>query len=161
MLVAERETLCKRISTPQSDSSPSEPFVKIFGNRTAKDKIFTYPIGLGSYVLPLTSSVIGRMIRRMCKRILAALLIVGWVSLSGFDLLEDLVGVPSGSPDYGSTSKRVGWVPLVNNIVQSAHRTQQADMAIDSFIANIFAFAPILDFRRHSQLHKLFHVFLI
>jgi hypothetical protein len=34
-------------------------------------------------------------------------------------------------------------------------------MVLDSFIPNVFAFAPILDFRRHFQLHKLFHVFLI
>lgn len=107
------------------------------------------------------------MIRRMCRRLLAALLIIGWVSLSGFDVVEDLdevpgqVAVSTSSPDDSSTSKRGGWGPLANNIIESANRTQQVNSALVSFTPTIFAFDPVPVFRRHFQLHKLYRVFLI
>lgn len=108
------------------------------------------------------------MILNMCRKILVALLILGWISLSGFDLIEDLDEIPgqvtvsSASLLDSSTLKRGGWGPLANNIVESAaNLTQQADVTLVSFIPTIIDFAPVLDFRRHSQLHKLFRVFLI
>jgi hypothetical protein len=107
------------------------------------------------------------MILSMCRKLIAALLILGWISLSGFDVVEDLdeipgqVAISSTSPDDSATAKRGGWGPLANNIVESANRTQQADVALVSFTPNIFDPDPILVFRRHFQLHKLYHVFLI
>jgi hypothetical protein len=107
------------------------------------------------------------MIPSMCRKIIAALVIVGWISLSVFDVVEDLDEVPgqasvsTSSPDDG-TSKRGGWGPLANNIVESANQIKKADdIALVSFIPIIFEFLPVLDFRKHSQLHKLFRVFLI
>ena len=106
------------------------------------------------------------MIVRMCRKLIAALLILGWTSLSGFDVVEDLDEIPgcaavsNASPD-GSTSKRGGWGPLANNIVESANRIQQVDVAPVSPFPAIFNFAQLFDFRRHSQLHKLYRVFLI
>jgi hypothetical protein len=59
----------------------------------------------------------------MCRRLIAVLLILGWISLSGFDVVEDLDEIPgqvtisSASPDNNPISKRGGWGPLANNIV--------------------------------------------
>jgi hypothetical protein len=105
------------------------------------------------------------MILIMLRKLIAALLILGWISLSGFDVVEDLDEVPcrvaSTSPDGSSSSKRGEWEPFVNNIVdECANRTQQADVALVSS-PTIFDLDPILDFRGHVQLHKLYHVFLI
>jgi hypothetical protein len=103
----------------------------------------------------------------MCRKLIAALLIIGWVSLSGFDLVEDLDEVPgqvavSNSPSHdSSTSKRGGWGPLANNIIESANRIQQVDSALVSFAPTIFDFDAVPVFRRHFQLHKLNRVFLI
>jgi len=103
----------------------------------------------------------------MCGKLIVAVLILGWISLSGFDLVEDLdeipgqVAVPSSSPDDSSTSKRGGWGPLANNIVESANRTQQTDVALVRFTPTIFDPNPVLDFRGHLQLHKLYRVYLI
>jgi hypothetical protein len=102
----------------------------------------------------------------MCRRVLATLLILGWVSLSVFDVVEDLDEVPgqaavsSSSPDDGF-SKRGGWGPLANNIVESANRTDQAGVGLVSFTPSVFHFKPIYVFRRQFQLHKLYRVFLI
>jgi len=107
------------------------------------------------------------MILRMCRKFIAGLLILGWTSLSGFDVVEDLdeipgqIAVSSTSPDDSSTSKRSGWGPLANNIVESANRTQPADVALVSFTPTIFDPDPVLDFRRHFQFYKLYRVFLI
>ncbi len=107
------------------------------------------------------------MIPSMCRKLFAVLLILGWISLSGFDVVEDLdeipgqVAVSSTSPDDSSTSKRGGWGPLANNIVESANRTQQADVALVRFTPTIFDPNPVLDFRGHLQLHKLYRVYLI
>jgi hypothetical protein len=93
------------------------------------------------------------MIRRMCRRLLAALLIFGWVSLSGFDVVEDL-------DDAGPGSKRA-MGSLANNSIESASRTKPANLAPVDFGVIIFRIAPLTEFRKHSQLHKLFRVFLI
>lgn len=103
----------------------------------------------------------------MCRKLIAALLIVGWISLSGFDVVEDLdeipgqVAVSSTSPANSSTSKRGGWGPLANNIVESANRTEQADVAVIAVTPTAFYFDPVFAFRRHFQLYKLYRVFLI
>ena len=106
------------------------------------------------------------MIVRMCRKLIAALLILGWISLSGFDVVEDLDEIPgcvavSNASTDSSTSKRGGWGPLANNIVESANRTQQADVALVRVIPTVLTFVQLFDFRRRSQLHKLYRVFLI
>ncbi|HEX9786461.1 MAG TPA: hypothetical protein VGB09_00475 [Candidatus Binatia bacterium] len=115
----------------------------------------------------MTSFMIGQMIRRMCRKVLAALLIFGWVILSGFDLVEDLdevpgqAGVSSASSPDNSKSKRGGWGTLANNIVESATRIPQAFVEFFGLTATIFDLDVNFDFRRYVQLHKLYRVFLI
>jgi hypothetical protein len=95
------------------------------------------------------------MIHRVCRKILAALLIIGWVNLSGFDLLEDFddissqAAVSSALPKDNSKSKLGGWRTLANNIVESAVRIVQDYSALLTFTAIIFDLDAFLDFRRH------------
>ena len=106
------------------------------------------------------------MIGAMCRRLVAALLILGWVSLSGFDVVEDLDEIPGqaavsrGSGEESSRSKRA-MGPLANNIIESANRTPPTiAVAVSAFPATFyFDYVPAL--RRHFQLHKLYRVFLI
>ena len=102
----------------------------------------------------------------MWRKIVAVLLIFGWVSLSGFDVVEDLDGVPGqaallSASDDRSSVKLSGDAPLANNIVESANRTQQSDLTLVNFIPTRCDCDTLLGFRRHSQLHKLYRVFLI
>jgi hypothetical protein len=97
---------------------------------------------------------------------LVALLILGWISLSVFDVVEDLDEVPgqtavSGSSTDNGFSKRGGWGPLANNIVESATRTDHASVALVSFTPSVFHPKSVNFFRRQFQLHKLYRVFLI
>jgi hypothetical protein len=107
------------------------------------------------------------MIHRVCRKLIAALLILGWVSLSCIDVVEDLDQTPgqvavSSAPDHsGSSSKRREWGPLANNIVESANHTEEADVALASLTKVIFDFDPILHCRRYLQLHKFYRVVLI
>jgi hypothetical protein len=107
------------------------------------------------------------MILGMWRKLVAALLIFGWVSLSCFDVVEDLdeipgqVAISSSSPDDSSTSKLGGWGPLANNIIESANRPERADVGIITVKPTAFYFDPVFNFRRHFQLHKLYRVFLI
>lgn len=115
----------------------------------------------------LTSYRIAGMIRPVLKRLISALLVIGWVSLSGFDVVEDLDEVPgqaavsSSSADDNSVGKRGGWGPLANNMVESANPSPRSDATTVTFRPSIFKFEPVCDFRRHFQLHKLYRVFLI
>ena len=102
----------------------------------------------------------------MCRKVIATLLIAGWVILSGFDVLEDLefpggVVVSRLSHDPDSTSTVAGWGALANNIVESAHRITHNYLDL----AGSTVFSPDLhsvpDFRAHFPLHKRYHVFLI
>jgi hypothetical protein len=98
---------------------------------------------------------------------LAILLIIGWVSLSGFDVVEDLddissqIVLSSSSPNDSSNAKVRGWGPLANNIIESANRIQQGYGTLVTFSAIIFNLNAFSDFRRHFPLHKLYRVFLI
>ncbi len=103
----------------------------------------------------------------MCRKLLAALLILGWISLSCFDVVEDLDEIPGqaavshGSPD-NANSKIWGWGPLLHNIVEFANSAERPDFALFSFTDTIPIHDPILDeFRGYIHLHKLYHVFLI
>jgi hypothetical protein len=102
----------------------------------------------------------------MCRRVGAILLILGWVSLSGFDLVEDLDGVPglatlSSASDSSSGTHLDQWSPLANNIVESANRIHQTGLTLVNFMPTLFDCDTLLEFRRHSQRHKLYHVFLV
>ena len=107
------------------------------------------------------------MIRRMCRRVLAALLIIGWVSLSGFDVVEDLdevpgqVAVSGASPWNNAKAKSGGLGTLANNIVESANRILRDYATPVTFTAIILDMDAIRDFRKHFPLHKLYRVFLI
>lgn len=102
----------------------------------------------------------------MYRRLIAALVILGWVSLSGFDVVEDLDHAP-GQPQLSKTStdsvpgsKRV-MGPLANNMIESASRTKPIRFVPLELDRQIFRVEPLREFRKHSQIHKLFRVFLI
>jgi hypothetical protein len=102
----------------------------------------------------------------MCRRVIAALLVLGWISLSGFDVVEDLDKVPgqvqvSTAPDDTGASSKRAMGALANNIIESASRTKAFRLAPVDFGTIVFRVEPITEFRKHSQLHKLFRVFLI
>jgi hypothetical protein len=107
------------------------------------------------------------MILHMRRRLIAAFVIVGWISLSGFDVVEDLDEAPGkaalsrGFPDASAGSKRGGWGPLANNIIESANGIEQIKPAFVSSAATFVAFRAASDSRRHFQLHKLYRIFLI
>ena len=104
----------------------------------------------------------------MCRKLLAALIILGWISLSCFDVVEDLDEIPaqpavSSSSPNSANSKIWGWGPLLHNIVEFANSAERPDFALLSFTDTVpTPDDPILDeFRGHIHLHKLYHVFLI
>jgi hypothetical protein len=102
----------------------------------------------------------------MCRRVIAALLILGWISLSGFDVVEDLDEAPAqtqiskASNDRAPGSKRA-MGPLANNIIELAPPSKQTTIEPVVFTQVIFHFALSTALCKYSQLHKLFHVFLI
>lgn len=102
----------------------------------------------------------------MCRRLVAALLVIGWVSLSGFDVVEDLDEIPgqaavSRSAEEESSSSKRAMGPLANNIIESANRTPLTISAPVSSFHTTFCFDHAFIFHRHAQLHKLYRVFLI
>jgi hypothetical protein len=102
----------------------------------------------------------------MCRKVVATLLIAGWVILSGFDVLEDLqspgrVAVSKVLHDRSSTPTVRGWGVLANNIVESAFRIPQAYFYLVGSSASTLDLDAVLDFRAYFQLHKLYRVFLI
>jgi hypothetical protein len=106
------------------------------------------------------------MIPRMFRRLVSALLVLGWISLSGFDVVEDLDEAPgrpafSATPDSASAGTKRSMGSLANNIIESASRTKQHNVALLTLSATIGHLDPALEFRKHSQLHKLHRVFLI
>lgn len=101
----------------------------------------------------------------MFRRAVAALLVLGWICLSGFDVVEDLDEAPgraafSAADDAAAASKRA-MGPLANNIIESAGRSKSGAGVPGSFCCLLLPRPIAAEFRRHSQLHKLFHVFLI
>jgi hypothetical protein len=104
---------------------------------------------------------------QMFRRVVSTLLIVGWISLSGFDVVEDLDEVPGQTQlsktadDAANGSKRGGWGPLANNIIESASRIKQVTVETVVFTPTIFRHESPPIIQKHSQLHKLFRVFLI
>lgn len=107
------------------------------------------------------------MIRRVLRRAVPALVIIGWISLAVFDVLEDLDEAPgrsalSTTPESESSgSKRGGWGPLANNAVESASRPTHLEAATLPSTPKIFSLFIITDPRKSFRLHKLYHIFLI
>jgi hypothetical protein len=125
----------------------------IVGNRRCQSRI-------------LTRLRLAAMIADMFRRVIAALLIIGWVALSGFDVVEDLDEIPgqiqiSTAPDDAGPDSKRAMGSLANNSIESASRTKPANLAPVDFGVIIFRIGPLTEFRKHSQLHKLFRVFLI
>jgi hypothetical protein len=106
------------------------------------------------------------MIRRMHRNVVAGLLILGWITLSGFDLLEDfkhlhgqLLVSSASSPEH--IKSRDGRGTLANNIVESATRIPERTIAPCRSTDTIVDGSPIVDFRGYFLRHKLYRVFLI
>jgi hypothetical protein len=105
--------------------------------------------------------------------VLAALISIGWISLSGFDVVEDLEvpGQSQLSTALNESSPRSGqfwqfidfhddWQPLPNNIIELANRTKATKIEAVTFSLIFFPYVRPAEFRKHSP-HKLFRVFLI
>lgn len=103
----------------------------------------------------------------MCVRFLATLLILGWVSLSCIDILEDLDETPgqvhfsSSSPDDAFGSKRGVSGPQANNMVESAVRMECVDIVPAGSAAPAFEVVSSFGFSRQSQLYTLYAVLQI
>jgi hypothetical protein len=101
----------------------------------------------------------------MLKRVLAVLLVLSWVILSGFDVLEDLdpfgqielhgsVG-PSPTPRVGHT------ISLADNVVESAyHSPRRHWVSLDEPTVHLSVDVDVV-VQSSSKLHKLHHIFLI
>lgn len=103
----------------------------------------------------------------MLGGVVAALVVLGWISLSCFDVLEDLDELSgqisvSTLPDAAHPgTERHRWGPLANNMVESANPSREAAAVFIDSVPALFKFTPIFDLQRHLQLHKLYRVFLI
>ncbi len=101
----------------------------------------------------------------MFGKLLAVWLVFGWVSLSAFDLLEDL-NIASGDSTYTQTGKSHSphWrrhLSLVNNIVESAvcaHGGYSPLLRLNVFKTTIH---PLASSHRVLELYKLHRVLLI
>ena len=103
----------------------------------------------------------------MARKSLAVLLLLSWIILSGFDLLEDL-GFETGNSAYSQGSTNNHLLPhlkhrssLANNIVESAASAQQFYPLTLRLIPNQSPIHPVLSFHTVFDLHKLHRVFLI
>ena len=101
----------------------------------------------------------------MLRRILTAVLVIGWVSLSVFDLLEDLripsqeIGYKHNGQAYPLKSTRPA--KLANNIVESALTAPTVDTTLLQPDYSASSSHPLTSSNRVLSLHKLHHVFLI
>jgi hypothetical protein len=110
----------------------------------------------------------------MWKRVVAALIILGWISLPGLDVVEDLFDVPgqtqlSTAPNESSPRSKQfwqfidfhdEWQPLPNNIIELTSRTKAATIEAVTSSPIIFHYVRPAEFRKNS-LHNLFRIFLI
>jgi hypothetical protein len=102
----------------------------------------------------------------MLRKPLAALLILSWVVLSGFDLLEDLEFGTGLSAYSGGTDKSVPpylkhLASLANNIIESAHGEQPSYLSLLGLTVSHSPSHSISSFHRVSELYKLHRAFLI
>lgn len=102
----------------------------------------------------------------MRRSLIAGLLIVGWITLSGLDLLEDFTSFSGPvlemdrAADAG-TPTRDGAGALANNIVESANRAPAAVAAFHASAVLAGAGGTVVDFRGYFLRHKLYRVYLI
>lgn len=101
----------------------------------------------------------------MSRRLIAVLLAFAWVSLTGFDLLEDLKLAPgdsayaqSGKSHSAQWSRHHG---LTNNIVESALSAHGNYAPLSRLNDSRPAIHPLSSLHRVLALHKLHRVFLI
>jgi hypothetical protein len=102
----------------------------------------------------------------MLRKPLAILLIVSWVVLSGFDLLEDLEFETGFSAYSGGTGKTLPpyfkhRVSLANNIIESAHSEHPSYLSLLGLTVSHSPNHSVSSFHRVSELYKLHRVFLI
>jgi hypothetical protein len=103
----------------------------------------------------------------MLRRFVPLLLVLGWLSFSGIDVIEDLGEIPSQSAvstapnDLPPRSEQDGWGHLANNMIESASRSKQIGIVLLALAPIVFYIEPVTEFRKHSQIHKLHRVFLI
>jgi hypothetical protein len=105
------------------------------------------------------------MLQPMFARLLSVLLVFGWVSLSAFDLLEDLK-VPPGQSAYTQTGNfhapRWSKHPsLANNIIESAVSPPTTYVPLVLRDSSPSAIDPFTSSHRVLELHKLHRVLLI
>lgn len=101
----------------------------------------------------------------MCARLVSVLLVVGWVSLSAFDLLEDLK-IPTGGSAYTQTDKSYAhrWSrhpSLANNIIESAVNAPSAYVPLVNPNRPPSAIYPLTSPHGVLEIHKLHRVLLI
>ena len=97
---------------------------------------------------------------------MAALLILAWVALSGFDLLEDLEFDTGSSAYSGGTEKSLPphlkhRASLANNIIESAHSEQPSYLSLLGLTVSYSPSHSASSFHWVSELYKLHRVFLI
>ena len=100
----------------------------------------------------------------MLRKLLGLLLVFSWISLSGFDVTEDL-DLPDQMEFQSSTdSPETGHGPvrlLVRNIVESANQPHSLwPSLLEQFATTKNIYTPH-HFQKTSKLHKLHRVFLI
>lgn len=100
----------------------------------------------------------------MARKFLALLLTISWISLSGFDVLEDL-DVPEQHEIYSSTAipllDRGQTARLTHNIVESAGQSRlRYFSSMEQPATQLLICSPTVS-QRTYKLHKLYHAFLI
>ncbi len=105
----------------------------------------------------------------MLRKFSAILLVLGWICLSGFDVVEDLdalsaspASVSANVPEEAGFPKRGFLVHRANNMVELAYGTHQVEITLSRFLPDhSFSFASTPVLRLHSLRHVLFRVLLI
>jgi hypothetical protein len=106
------------------------------------------------------------MICAMRRNLIVSLLILGWVALSGLDLLEDLKHLPgqvlvSDASSSDKVKSNRDWGALANNIVESANRVPETVAALCAPAVLVGGVEAAVDFRGYFRRHKLYQVYLI
>lgn len=100
----------------------------------------------------------------MLRKTLAVLLVVSWIILSAFDLLEDLDFPIEGGvhgPLEGPLPNMGPGVDLVNNLLESADRTRLVSSGLRELpVVDSPVDAPAVT-EKVSKIHKLHRIFLI
>jgi len=100
----------------------------------------------------------------MVRKLLAVLVMVSWVVLSGYDLLEDLdlpILVGIDRPIEGPQPPMGPGVDLVNDILESGDRIKLRHAELIELFAVHCSGNPVLSFKKVFRLHKIHRVYLI